>query len=67
MKSTSAEATKLVGSFQNDGGGSAGHGVLGLSAEEADLLELLPLAGYEPWVVPLTVRLNAVADEMADE
>jgi len=60
-------ASKLVGSFQNDDGESAGHGVLSLTAEEADLLEPPSLATYEPWVVPLTVRLNAVADEMADE
>jgi hypothetical protein len=69
MKSTSAHssASKSVGSLQNDGCESAGHSVLGLTAEEANLLEAPPLAAYEPWVVPLTVRLNAGADEMADE
>jgi hypothetical protein len=31
------------------------------------LLEPPSLAAYEPWVVPLTVRLNAAVGEMADE
>jgi hypothetical protein len=60
MKSTSARssASKWSGASKT---------IAGLTAEEADLLEPPPLAAYEPWVVPLTVRLNAAADEMADE
>ena len=69
MKSISARswASKLVESFQNHGYKSAGDGVLDLTADEADLLEPPPLATYEPWVVPLTVRPNDAADEMADD
>jgi hypothetical protein len=69
MKSVSARswAGKLVESFQNDGCKSAGDGVLDLTADEADLLKPPPRAAYEPWVVPLTVRPNDAADEMADD
>ena len=68
MESISARswASKLVESFQNDGCVSAGHSVLGLTADEADLLELPPLAAYKPWVVPLTVRPNDAANETDD-
>jgi hypothetical protein len=69
MKSISAPswASKLVESFQNDGYESAGHSALGLTADEADLLEPLRLAAYEPWVAPLTVRPNDAASETVDE
>jgi hypothetical protein len=65
MKSINASswASRLVESFQNDGCESAGHSVLSLSADEADLLEPLRLAAYEPWVVPLIVRPNDAANE----
>ena len=65
MNSISARswASKLVERFQNDGCESAGHSVLSLTADEADLLEPLRLAAYEPWVVPLTVRSNVAANE----
>jgi hypothetical protein len=65
MKSISARswASKLVESFQNDSCESDGHSVLNLTADEADLLEPLRLAAYEPWVVPLTVRPNDAANE----
>ena len=52
---------------QNDGSKSAKRSVLGTTAHEADLLEPPPLAAYEPWVIPLTVRPNAAASEAADE
>ena len=69
MKSISARswASKLVESFQNDSSESDGHSVLNLTADEADLLEPLRLAAYEPWVVPLTVRPNDAANETADD
>jgi hypothetical protein len=69
MKSISARswASKLVESYQNDSRESAGDGVLDLTADEADLLEPPPLAAFEPWVVPLTVRRNDAADETADD
>lgn len=69
MKSISASswASKLVESFQNDGCESAGHSVLSLTAGEADLLEPLRLAAYEPWVIPLIVRPNGAANETADD
>jgi hypothetical protein len=69
MKSISARswASELVESFQNDRCDSDGHGVSGLTVDEADLLEPLPLAAYEPWVVPLTVRPNDAANEAADD
>jgi hypothetical protein len=68
MKSISARswASKLVESFQNDGCESAGHSLLSLT-DEADLVEPLRLAAYEPWVVPLTVRSNDAANETADD
>jgi hypothetical protein len=56
-------ASRLVKSFQNNGCENAGPRVLGLTADEADLLEPLRLAAYEPWVVPLTVRPNDAANE----
>ena len=61
------ELSTDVECFQNDGCESAGHSVLSLTADEADLLEPLRLAAYKPWVVPLTVRPNDAADETADE
>jgi hypothetical protein len=70
MKSTSTRswASRLVESFQNDGCESTpGHSVLGLTADEADLLEPPPPSAYEPWVVRLTARPNDPAEEMADE
>ena len=39
---------------------------ISLTADEADLLEPPPLAAYEPWVVPLTVRPNDADIETAD-
>jgi hypothetical protein len=65
MKSISARwpASKLVESFQDE----AEHRVLGLTADEADLLEPPPLAAYKPWVVPLTVRPNDAAEETTDD
>ena len=65
MKSISARswASKLVESFQDD----AGHSVLGLTADEVDLLEPPPLAAYKPWVVPLAVRPDDSADETAED
>ena len=60
-------AGKLVESFQNDSSEIAEHSVLGLTADEADLLEPLPLAAYKPWVVPLTIRPNEAASETADD
>ena len=66
--STRSWASKLVESFQNDGSEIAEHSLLGLTADEADLLEPLRLAAYEPWVVPLIVRPNeAAANETADD
>jgi hypothetical protein len=65
--STRSWASKLVESFQNDSCERAGHSVLVLTADEADLLEPPPLAAFKPWVVPLTVRLNDAASEMADD
>ena len=65
--STRSLATKLVESFQNDSCEIAEHSLLGLTADEADLLEPLPLAAYKPWVVPLTVRPNDAASETADD
>jgi hypothetical protein len=67
MKSISAGswASKLVERFQNDG--YAGRGVLDLTADEADLLAPPPLAVYEPWVIPLTVRPNITISNAADE
>ena len=61
MKSISARswASKLVESFQDD----AGHSVLGLTADEVDLLEPPPLAAYKPWVV----RPDDSADETAED
>ena len=40
---------------------------MNLTADDADLLESLRFAAYEPWVVPLTVRPNDAANEMADD
>jgi hypothetical protein len=60
-------ASKLVESFQNDSCESGGHGVLGLTSDEADLLEPLPLAAYPPWVVPLTIRPNDAGNETVDD
>jgi hypothetical protein len=69
MKSISARswASKLVESFQNDGWERAGHSVLSLTADEADLLEPPPLAAHQPWVVPLTIRPNDAANETTDD
>ena len=39
----------------------------GLTADEADLLAPPPLAAYEPWIVPLTVRPNDAASNTADD
>ena len=39
----------------------------GLTADEADLLEPLPLAAYKPWIVPPTVRPNDAASDMGDD
>ena len=64
---TRSWASKLAESFQNDGSEIAEHSVLGLTADEADLLEPLPLATFEPWVVPLTIRPNEAASETADD
>ena len=60
-------ASRLVESFQNNGCENAGPRVLGLTADEADFLEPLRLAAYEPWVLPLTVRPNDAASETADD
>jgi hypothetical protein len=60
-------ASKLVESFQNDSSEIAEHSVSGLTADEADLLEPPPLAAFEPWVVPLTIRSNDAASETADD
>jgi hypothetical protein len=65
--STRSWATKLVESFQNDSCKIAEHSVSGLTADEADLLEPPPLAAFEPWVVPLTIRPNDAASETADD
>jgi hypothetical protein len=65
--STRSWATKLVESFQNDSCKIAEHSLLGLTADEADLLEPLPLAAYKPWVAPLTVRPNDAVSETADD
>ena len=54
-------------SFQNDSCEGARHSGLGLTADEADLLEPPPLAAYKPWVVPLTVRPNDGVSETADD
>jgi hypothetical protein len=69
MESISAHswATKLVESFQNNSCEIAEHSLLGLTADEADLLQPPPLAAYKPWVVPLTVRPNDAASETADD
>lgn len=63
--STRSWASKLVESF--DSCATAGHSVLVLTADEADLLEPPPLAAFKPWVVPLTVQLNDAASETADD
>lgn len=66
--STRSWASTLVERFQKDDAReSAGDGVLGLSADEADLLEASPIPAYVRWVVPLTVWRNNDADETADD
>jgi hypothetical protein len=58
----------LVETFQKDDTReSAGDGVLGLSADEADLLEASPVPAYVRWVVPLTVWRNNAADKTAND
>ena len=59
-------ASKLAESFQNDSYENAEHGVLGLTADEADLLEPLRFTTYEPWVVPLTIRPNGAPNDTAN-
>lgn len=54
----------MVESFQSD---SYETNVFGLTADEAELLEPPPAAAFEPWVVPLTVRRDDIANETADE
>jgi hypothetical protein len=65
--STRSWASELVESFQNAGCESSRHSVLGLTADEMDLLEPPPLASHKPWVVPLAVRSNSAAEETAEE
>jgi hypothetical protein len=60
-------AGKLVAAFQNDGCTSARDSALDLTADEAELLEPPPRAAYEPWVVPLAIRPNDVAEDMGDD
>jgi hypothetical protein len=38
-----------------------------VTVDEAGLLEPLPPAAYEPWIVPLTVRPNDAASHTADD
>jgi hypothetical protein len=65
--STRSWTTKLVESFQTNSCEIAEHSLLGLTADEADLLERPPLAAYKPWVVPLTVRPNDAVSETTDD
>jgi hypothetical protein len=41
--------------------------VLGLTVDEAGLLQPLPRAAYRPWIVPLTAQPNDAASDTADD
>jgi hypothetical protein len=60
-------ANTLAERFLNDGCEDAGQSVVGLTVDETSLLEPPPLAAYEPWIVPLTVRPNDAASNTADD
>jgi hypothetical protein len=62
-----APANKWAERFQNGDCEDAGQSVLGLTVDEADLLQPLPRAAYKPWIVPLTAQPNDAAGDTADD